>query len=66
MWKIFKKKDKIFTMECPVCKMKHKLPMIDIGFATQFACSDDINTEGVGCKSVITINVAEIGYNETM
>ena len=59
-------KDKIFIMECPVCKMKHELPMIERGFATQFACSDDRNTEGVGCKSVITIKVAEIGYNETM
>lgn len=59
-------KDKIFKMECPVCKMKHELPMIERGFTTQFACSDDVNTEGVGCKSVITVNVAVKGYNETM
>ena len=55
-----------FIMECPVCKMKHELQMIERGFATQFACSDDSNTEGVGCKSVITVNVAVKGYNETM
>jgi hypothetical protein len=60
------KENEIFLMECPVCKMKHELPMIERGFATQFVCSDDMNTEGVGCKSIITINVDKKGYNETM
>ncbi|MBK7362890.1 MAG: hypothetical protein IPJ01_11380 [Micavibrio sp.] len=60
------KENEMFIMECPVCKMKHELPMIKRGFSTQFACSDDRNTDGVGCKSVITVNVAVRGYNETM
>lgn len=57
-------KDNNFIIECPVCKMKHELPLIERGRVIQFACSDDFNTDGFGCKSVITVKVEEKGYND--
>lgn len=53
-----------FVIECPICKMKHQFPLMERGRYLQFACSDYSNTDGIGCKSVITIRVAEKGYND--
>jgi hypothetical protein len=57
-------KDETFIMECPVCKKKHELSMMKRGWNTAFACMDGLGTQGSGCESVITIKVAEKGYNE--
>lgn len=52
-----------FIMECPVCNSKSSLRKIQRGDTTIFACSDK-NDPKVGCKSVITINVDDIEYDE--
>lgn len=53
-----------FTIQCPVCKMGHILNVVKKGHSVKFACSDLNNTDKVGCKSIITISVAEEGYND--
>ena len=59
-----KKKERTFSIECPICKMKHKVPAFERGRFVTFVCSDELNKQGVGCKSVITVRVEEKEYEE--